>query len=384
MAPSANIILVALASAAALRATNACEIMGNPNWDQYCTSGSVVSSSCASGCGTSSSAPMSACCTSDCCAHPAPPPPPTPPGPSPAPNNCDGGETACYSKPGCGYCISSDYDSDCLPGDMTGAFTPVQHNCDRQWVAGVYRTEESMCVVAVGKDDVRCLKDCSYGLPDQGETFIVPSQAACNQYDSAYKIVETEASLRHEVHVHVSAYLLTHAVADAHVELLNRAGFYDHARYANETFYATRMLNASLTFPTQEEMAIAGRHVDDLTRDLLHSKIENLEVTGLGKLEEGACEGVCTPCTPFCHVVFTSEFATTVNRKVMSIPVVQNVNNWLADTAADAIPDGARNLMNDVIDDYNKVQRAIEPIEHLVSTCASVASSVANTLFGWL
>ena len=79
-----------------------------------------------------------------------------------------------------------------------------------------------------------------------------------------------------------------------------------------------------------------------------------------------------------------ADFATSVNQKVMSIPVVQNINNWLADSVADALPAGARNGMNTVIEVYNDVQKAVKPVAKLVSTCASVASKVASTLFGWL
>lgn len=68
----------------------------------------------------------------------------------------------------------------------------------------------------------------------------------------------------------------------------------------------------------------------------------------------------------------------------MSIPMVQNVNNWLTDTVADAIPAGARNTMNNVIEVYNDVQAGTKTVAKLVSTCASVASTVASTLFGWL
>ena len=134
---------------------------------------------------------------------PPPAPPPGPPPPAPATGGkCGVGETACYSTPGCGYCVSEASDGDCLPGDMTGAFTPAAHDCKREYSwyhAGVYRTDQSMCdtvfllkpstalslpchclslalhgiftafrcVIAVGEDDVRCYQDCTYGLPNQ-------------------------------------------------------------------------------------------------------------------------------------------------------------------------------------------------------------------------
>eukprot|EP01046_Picozoa_sp_COSAG06_P018365 COSAG06_NODE_1277_length_10034_cov_2.246200_1_plen_1034_part_10 len=46
----------------------ACDIIGNPSWSAYCTSGAQNSSSCSSGCGTSPEAPpTSVCCTASCC-----------------------------------------------------------------------------------------------------------------------------------------------------------------------------------------------------------------------------------------------------------------------------------------------------------------------------
>ena len=338
---SAMSVLVRVLSLAALSSVSiACEIMGNPAWDRYCTHGASVSSSnCASGCATGNGAPMSMCCTEDCCSAPSPPTPtpsptPTPtPGPPPA-SDCDGlGETACYSKPGCGYCISNNYDSGCIAGDMTGPFfsggsSATAANCDRQWTAGVYRTPESMCVIAVGEDDVRCYKDCTYGLPGQAETFVVPSQAACNQYDTAYTAVKTEADLRQEVHDHVAGYLLSQAVVQSHVELLHRAGFHEHALRSNSTWHATHMLNISLIFPNKTERDLLGLSFSgDLTRELLHSKLLSLEQDGLSSLETAACEGVCTPCAPFCATVFESTFATMVNKQVLEIPVVQNINS---------------------------------------------------------
>jgi len=49
----------------------------------------------------------------------------------------------------------------------------------------------------------------------------------------------------------------------------------------------------------------------------------------------------------------------------------------------DAIPEGVHNAMNDVIEGYNEVKRAVEPVEKFVSTVASVASKVADTVYGW-
>jgi hypothetical protein len=57
--------------------------------------------------------------------------------------------------------------------------------------------------------------------------------------------------------------------------------------------------------------------------------------------------------------------------------------DWLCDTVVDAIPEGVHNAMNDVIEGYNEVKRAVEPVEKFVSTVASVASKVADTVYGW-
>ena len=92
-----------------------------------------------------------------------------------------------------------------------------------------------MCVVGVSDKDVRCYKECTYSSSFVGETFVVPNQAACNDYDTAYKQDPTPAEIRKEVHEHIAEYLLSQAMVEAHVELLHRAGYHEEARRSNVT-----------------------------------------------------------------------------------------------------------------------------------------------------
>ena len=92
-----------------------------------------------------------------------------------------------------------------------------------------------MCVSGISDNDVRCYKDCSYDSSFTGETFVVPNQAACNDYDSAYKAAPAPASVRKEVHEYLAGYLLSEAMQMAHIELLLRAGYHEEARLTNAT-----------------------------------------------------------------------------------------------------------------------------------------------------
>ena len=74
---------------------------------------------------------------------------------------------------------------------------------------------------------------------------------------------------------------------------------------------------------------------------------------------------------------------TWLNDKIVHIPIVENLNNKLADSAADLLPKGARNLINDVVDTYNAVEAKVVPVVNFVNECASTAKKVADTIFGW-
>eukprot|EP01043_Picozoa_sp_COSAG02_P036255 COSAG02_NODE_2644_length_8343_cov_16.256308_3_plen_119_part_00 len=92
-----------------------------------------------------------------------------------------------------------------------------------------------MCVVGVSDKDVRCYKECTYSSSFVGETFVVPDQSACNDYDTAYKQDPAPAEIRKEVHEHIAEYLISQAMVEAHVELLHKAGYYEEARRSNVT-----------------------------------------------------------------------------------------------------------------------------------------------------
>lgn len=119
-----------------------------------------------------------------------------------------------------------------------------------------------------------------------------------------------------------------------------------------------------------------------MTRDLLHSKIEDLEKQGLEQLEEGACAYFTGGAgLSFCRMAFKSPMGTWLNNKIVHIPIVEHINNKLSDAVADVIPSGMRNGMNTVIDGYNKMSAKVEPMEKFVSTCVGVGKKVADTLF---
>ena len=205
-----------------LRYNASCGVVaGPPSFDKYCTSNSQRSTSCDSGCATSPRSPMVLCCASSCCgAGPPPgPSPPSPPSPGPSPSaSCPDDDEACYSTPGCGYCIDEKFNSGCYAGDHAGPFKlpSGQGNCTKQWTPGVYRTPASMCVMVISKDDTRCYKQCTYGQ-GIGETFVVPGQKACDAYDSAFKSTCADPVTRKKVHEHIAAYLLQKAIGKAAV-----------------------------------------------------------------------------------------------------------------------------------------------------------------------
>ena len=103
----------------------------------------------------------------------------------------------------CGWCVDDQYNNGCFAGDMAGPFTltPGVANCDNQWTPGRYRAAGSMCVmVRSDLERARCsvLLLCDYGQ-SIADTFIVPSQAACDTYDSAYKSIGCDGDDRQEV-----------------------------------------------------------------------------------------------------------------------------------------------------------------------------------------
>lgn len=251
-------------------------------------------------------------------------------------------------------------------------------DCKHAFYAGVHYSPGSQCVEALATNDVRCYDrtphdDCTYGLPG-GNTFVVPSYQACQQYDTAYKKTQTPAMLRRQVQQHVSSYVLKQAVQKMHVRLLIKAGYFEVARRSNAT--------GEMLFPADTEWQA---RMGDATRDLIAQGLTDLEADGLEKLETGACDVFSGGAgAPFCSMLFDNPIASWINNEIVNIPIVHKFTYWLADTCSDLIPGGARNLMNDVVDTYNDVKRAIKPITDLWSDVTSVASKVSDTLFGWL
>ena len=217
--------------------------------------------------------------------------------------SCPSGTDACYVTPGCGWCIDNHYNNGCFPGDSAGPFRlPMDvANCNKQWTPGVHRAAGSMCVMTLSDLDVRCYEQCSYGQ-SIGETFVVPSQKACNSYDSAFKSTQADPVTRKAVHEHIAGYLMHKAVQKAEAKL---------------------KLRRRLT---------GGRH--DMTRQLIADGLTELEKEGLSALETDCCDYFTGDALGFCHWSFTQKVETFVNDEVLSIPLVQHVNNWLVNTAS--------------------------------------------------
>ena len=281
-------------------------------------------------------------CASTCPGAPTPAPPP------PAPSSCPDDETACYSTVGCGYCIDDSYDGTCLAGDTARPFSlPAgQGNCTKQWTPGAYRAAGSMCVMAISDYDTRCYADCSYG-EGIGETFVVPSSAACATYDSAFKSTQAKPADRKRVHEHISSYLLQQAVAQAALAL------------------------------ERECNATGGVRVGDMTRQYIASGLQSLETKGLTTFESGCCAYFTGDAAGFCSWSFTKDAESYVNKAIESIPLVKNVNNWLVNTANELVPSGVRNVVDDVADAYNAGKRVVD-------ACESAGKAIVHGLFGWL
>ena len=65
-----------------------------------------------------------------------------------------------------------------------------------------------------------------------------------------------------------------------------------------------------------------------------------------------------------------------MNNKILSIPLVQNVNNWLVNTANELVPSGVSNVVDDVASAYNAGKS-------VVKECESAGSAIVHGLFGW-
>jgi len=198
--------------------------------------------------------------------------------------------------------------------------------------------------MVISKSDTRCYKQCTYGQ-GIGETFVVPSQRACDAYDSAFKSTAADPATRKKVHEHIAAYLLRKAVAKAAATLSRDSA-----------------VNAT---------------PNDLTRQLIGRGLLDLENDGLQALETGCCDYFTGDALGFCGWSFTKKVESYVNKKIQSIPLVRNVNNWLANTANEYVPSGVRNVVDDVASVYNTGRSVVDACEH-------AGSAIVHGLFGWL
>ena len=78
-----------------------------------------------------------------------------------------------------------------------------------------------------------------------------------------------------------------------------------------------------------------------------------MEDKGLGYLEDTACGIFTGPAAPFCAWAFNSPMGQYVNKEIENIPLIKHTANWIANTANEYVPSGARNVIDDVADAYN-------------------------------
>ena len=269
---------------------------------------------------------------------------------------------------GCGWCIDANYNSECLNGDMAGPLTTSPINCTKGWYAGRYHSPASMCVMVLSNDDVRCYQSCTYG---QGiETFIVPDQQTCQQYDSAYKSSGADATTRKAVIQYLTRVILDKATNAAGIELsrlrTERVSLVHEARSNNRTNELTRLL------------ALAPL---DMTRDLIGWGVNKCMSEGLPWLERAGCTAVAwePPAALFCIKAVNSPFGTYVNKQILCSErsIVKNCANWLIDTCDEHVPSGVRNVIDDVADAWN------EGGGKEIYSIGKAAYSICSGIYGW-
>ncbi len=115
----------------------------------------------------------------------------------------------------------------------------------------------------------------------------------------------------------------------------------------------------------------------DMTRQLIGEGVKQMEDRGLNYIEDSACGIFTGPAAPFCAWAFNSPMGQYVNKEIEQIPLVQHCANWIANTANEFVPSGARNVIDDVANAYNTAS-------NFENECESAANSITGGLFGWL
>jgi hypothetical protein len=181
---------------------------------------------------------------------------------------------------------------------------------------------------------------------------VVPSQAACDSYQSAFWSTNADPDTRRKVHEHIAAFVLQSGVQAA-VEILQAEA---EARFNSTGF---------------------GGTPNDMTRQYIAQGLNKLETKGLSSLEGACCDYFTGDAFGFCSWSFTKDVESYVNKKILAIPLVANVNNWLVNTADEMVPSGVRNVVDDVAEVYNAGKS-------IVSACESAGKAIVHGLFGWL
>jgi hypothetical protein len=211
-------------------------------------------------------------------------------------------------------------------------------------------------------------QQCQYG--EGIETFVVPDEATCEAYDSAYNQGGTTSlSMRQQVLTSLAAVVLKTATKQAEITLMKMR--------------TQRSIDLAFARRNNHSEAVLRRLLEplDMTRQLIGDGIHSLEDDGLNWLEQSACVAFTGPAAPFCSWVVTSPIGQYVNNEIESIPVVQHVANWLGNTADEWVPSGVSNAIDSVSDAWNNAGGSSSGFE---SAVGNAASEICSGLFGWL
>jgi len=184
-----------------------------------------------------------------------------------------------------------------------------------------------MCVSVISDNDVRCYQDC---MPTATmESFIVPDQATCLSYDSAFGARATPFATRAQVYEGVASHLVSSAVAKLQIQS------------------------------------------NTCTRNTMQSALESLETSGLEHLETAACDAFTSGVGAlFCGTLFESSFGGMVNGAIVHSSIVSQFNGKMINAAAHAIPPNYMDKIDQVCEAYQACTQS--------STCSRVRSAIAD------
>jgi hypothetical protein len=200
-------------------------------------------------------------------------------------------------------------------------------DCNRGYQAGSFRPAGSMCVSVISDTDVRCYQDC---MPTATmESFIVPDQATCLSYDSAFGARATPFATRASVYEGVASHLISSAMANLQIQS------------------------------------------NTCTRNTMQSALQSLETSGLQHLETAACDAFTSGVgAAFCGTLFESSFGGIVNGAIVHSSIVSQFNSKLVNAASHAIPPNYVDKIDAVCQAYQACTQN--------AACSGVRSAVAD------